>query len=421
MGSFVEHIRERGGLWQARVKHAAASGFGPDKASFTTYYTKIKADGVSFQAGLCELLISSVEERLTPINASVTVKLAPELEDKEVRTVVLNGFDLHAVGDADKLITLVLEVREPRNDGGTSIEFKIRGGFRVDCSSPECDTTVKDIRKGKKHTWPESLRKLYACLRLAYNKLPAQKAEHQEKDLWGSDDDFFKSPNHDQVLVPDVVPPLDEVVFYRLFVHYLIVAGERDHLNVKHGGLPDKKMEYEWDDWTELRHKDVKEQNIDIAGVEDYAGGVHAFKQIAMSFYRKSSKGGFIKWWRNAKAMHLLDWHIAITDGGILEPGKRGAIVDLLFKNWTRWMILSRPLYSLLAYRDAGHAQFDCRLTLLRFKECEKLKPGTFEGEIKWPSGKLISFESQGWPKFFVSLPSTDKRASKFKRVPLEK
>ena len=61
-------------------------------------------------------------------------------------------------------------------------------------------------------------------------------AKHQDKDLWGSDDAAFKTPNHDQVLVPDVVPPLDEVVFYRLFVQYLVVAGDGEHLNVEHGG-----------------------------------------------------------------------------------------------------------------------------------------------------------------------------------------
>ncbi len=426
MGSFVKHKRAKDGLWRACVVHAAASGSAPDKAGFTTFFTTIKATGVCFQAGCCELLISTVEEKLVPINASVTVELAPELLDKDVRTVVLNGFDLHAAGDADKLMTLVLEVTDPEAGDGTSIEFKIRGGFRVDCSSPECDAVIysdeNSIRERFEHRWTESLEELYKYLEKKYEKLPPQIATHQESDLWGSDDPYFKNPDHDQVLVSDVVPPLDEVVFYRLFVHYLIVAGEGQNLNVEHIDLPSRK-EYWWDMETELSLEDenVKAQTVEIAGDEGYKGGVLAFKQVAMSLHRDLSEGGGIKPWRHAKAMHLLAWHMAVTGGDISKAGKSTASVDLFFQNWKQGMTLTRIPLSLLAYRDAGCARFDCRLTLLQFKDCEDLTQDQHADEIDWPGGELFGRDANGKRRLIAQKPSTHERALKAKTVPLEK
>jgi hypothetical protein len=425
MGSFVEHKRAEDGLWRAFVAHAAASGSAADKGAFTTFYTKIKASGVSFQAGCCELLISTVEEKLVVINASVSVELAPELVGVDVRTVVLNGFDMHAAADADKLMTLVLEVTDPTETDGTSVEFKIRGGFRVDCSSPECDEVIRtdenSIRKRFDHKWTDSLEELYRHLERKYETLPPQIATHQGTDLWGSNDPAFKNPNHDQVLVSDVVPPLDEVVYYRLFVHYLIAAGEDQNLNVKLLDEPPSK-EYRWDMKTELNLEDenVKPQTVEIKGEEGYKGGVLAFKQVAMSLHRDLSEDGSIKPWRHAKAMHLLAWHMAVTDENGLETEKPAASVDLLFQNWKHGMTLTRIPLSLLSYRDAGRAGFGCRLTHLQFKDYETLAPDSYTDEIDWPGGELFGVDSSGKRKFLAPKPSTHERASKIKPVPLE-
>jgi hypothetical protein len=425
MGSFVEHKRAEDGSWWAFAGHAAASGSGPDKGAFTTFYTKIKASDVGFQAGCCELLISTVEEKLVAINASVSVELEPELVGKNVCTVVLNGFDMHAVGDADKLMTLVLEVTDPTQIDGTSVEFKIRGGFRVDCSSPECDEVIRtdenSIRERIDHKWTDSMEALYRHLERKYRALPPQIARHQETDLWGSDNPAFENPIYDQVLVSDVVPPLDEVVYYRLFVHYLIVAGEGQNLNIKLLDGPPSK-EYRWDMKTELDLEDasVKPQTVEIKGDEGYKGGVLAFKRVAMSLHRDLSEDGSIKPWRYAKAMHLLAWHMAVIDEYASEAEEFTASVDLLFQNWKRRMTLTRIPLSLLSYRDAGRAGFGCRLALLQFKDYETLAPDSYIDEIDWPGGELFGVDSRGKRKFLAPKPSHDERAFKAKPVSLE-
>jgi hypothetical protein len=216
------------------------------------------------------------------------------------------------------------------------------------------------------------------------------------------------------------MPPPHEPVYYRLLVHYLIVAGRDQNLHVENKGLQLSKQ-YSWDTKTELslKDEDVAEQDVESIGEEGFQAAVFAFKQVAMSLYRDQSKGGGILPFRNAKAMHLLAWHMAITPGEIAEMGKSTASVDLFFKNWKRGMRHWRRPLSLLSFRDAGQAHFGCRLTLLQFKDSQIPAPDRYSDEIDWLVGKLFGRDANGKIKLFAPCKSTHSQALKEKPIRL--
>ncbi|WEL16521.1 Uncharacterized protein SVXHr_0339 [Halorhabdus sp. SVX81] len=134
LGSYLEFD---GDDWEC--VHTAASGTGPDTARFCDLYTKVAGDGVAFQSHTESFEVEGDENVPITVSKSLTSDLESPLENRDTYEVLLNGFDIYAASDADKLQELSLHVDRPTpTDGRTSLDFDASVEFRGDCGTPEC-------------------------------------------------------------------------------------------------------------------------------------------------------------------------------------------------------------------------------------------------------------------------------------------
>ncbi|UCC63908.1 MAG: hypothetical protein JSV36_02275 [Anaerolineae bacterium] len=135
LGSYVEHRPGDDGGMRAVVGHTAASGTGRDTAHFAEFVTTVQAaQGVAFQPGEGETVVECQRGDLMPFVIRIDdLDLAPELQGRDVYTVVLNGFDLCALEHSEKIVTFDLDVTDPMvYDRGTKARFYIVGHLRFD-------------------------------------------------------------------------------------------------------------------------------------------------------------------------------------------------------------------------------------------------------------------------------------------------
>lgn len=119
--------------------HAAASGTGPDTAQFCDLYTLIEDPAVAFQSVTEPFDITGDENVTHTISRTRTVDLDSDLQGRDTIDVVLNGFDISASSDADKLQELTLSVGSPtESSDGMSLDVPVEVGFSGDCGTPEC-------------------------------------------------------------------------------------------------------------------------------------------------------------------------------------------------------------------------------------------------------------------------------------------
>lgn len=120
--------------------HTAASGSGSDTATFESSYTTVFADDVVFSHGMsaCELDAAAGEGE--PF--SCRLQGVAEVPKGAAVAVLLDGFEVRATDDADKLQRLAVSVGTPQVNG-TSATFDVRVGGLFDCDSLECDGTDK--------------------------------------------------------------------------------------------------------------------------------------------------------------------------------------------------------------------------------------------------------------------------------------
>lgn len=138
-GSYVRPARPDEGHDGWVLGHTAASGTGDDIVDFEDYYTGVNAPGVGFAAGTVVLPIDTTKTTPAVVNREVSLQVDTPYLDREQHAVLLNGVDLVAAGDANKLMSLDLRVSEPavRDDG--CLTFDLTCQFTADCNTPECD------------------------------------------------------------------------------------------------------------------------------------------------------------------------------------------------------------------------------------------------------------------------------------------
>jgi len=393
LGSYVEHTSRSGDACTATVVNTAASGTGPDRAVFSTVYSKIRAEGVGFQSGVCKIPLAATEETLKLLDEPVQIELGPALAGKENYVVLLNGFDLVADREADKLMTLALETSDPEVDSSRSrLSFHLRGGFRVDCSSPECDLFINALRDQYERLWARSVYMLDNAL-----------SQHDGGPVDGS--------------LPLEVRPLAaamrdsaEQVDYTLWVHYLVVAGNPGDLNVALSPLVEHRYEWGLRNREEINADDHGERQLTGPEVimgdssQSYAASTLAFKQVIVTLYRNPRGRGF-RFLQRSKAMHLLELNVTI--GHILETkaGRFGCTLELFFKNWARRMKATHLPQSAFAYRDAGSAQFGVQLALLQFRAAEVSEQQVHSGELGWEGGGKLALDERAVTASLLQFP----------------
>lgn len=149
MGDWVGDIDNSNGF-SANAYHSAASGIGPDRIEYKSFFTSIKtSDAVNFSTVNQEIRFQGIEGTVD----SQTIEISLEIPSTTITnaSVVLNGFDMYALpfgtdnllgdGDADKLFNFSLQtsnVTLQKEQQKTIITFDLHATLGADCTSPEC-------------------------------------------------------------------------------------------------------------------------------------------------------------------------------------------------------------------------------------------------------------------------------------------
>lgn len=140
LGSYVTPADDAGAeIDRWTVGHTAASGSGPDTATFSDYYTSLAAAGVWLTTATVRLDFDGPDTVPIIETARPSIPLPDEMQDRDKYAVLLNGFDLISDSDADKLIEFWLGIDSQPTDGsGGTADVELSGRITGDCSTPEC-------------------------------------------------------------------------------------------------------------------------------------------------------------------------------------------------------------------------------------------------------------------------------------------
>jgi hypothetical protein len=355
LGDWIEHVEGEGDQVEASVKHAAASGSGEDDATWKSFYTVLQGQKVHFHpvdpVNVGRIILGGEEEEEQSFAKEVRVKLPPEMEDREVYTVLLNGFDLASEKDADKLASFHLVATPPVWDSARrELVFHVVGGLNVDCDSAECDG------------YPN----LAAYLAMLATGVAAGMNPIASAAL---------------ALLPSLLGKLNIQTRYRLDVSALVICGDADTLHVTSATYD---RSFDWDTKTAIHRAGVGLLPVTVDGDEgshwmDSALGV---AQLSLEVTRE--RGLF----RPDTAMHFLQWETCIV------PVRRTrqqymADLHLFFRNWRQEdsPYMNEFEEAFLTHRDAGSAVVTIGVQLLQFAEAVTVAQGSHGGSIHWAGG----------------------------------
>ncbi len=416
LGSYVRPQTQSGTPVDPIVGHTAASGTGGDVAHFTEYVTPIEAPDVGIQMGCGETTVECIRAETTAFRIKVEdLALDPSLQGKDDLTAVINGFDLIAEQQADKLIAFDLEITDPIvYAGGTKARFNILGSLRFDCRTGECQLwpfrmemeKVGQRRRGEKRRSPspdETQRPSrgiprYQFLEKGVSWLKRQIAtftdlENVKEAVVGDDQDtlrrrLFRVVDRQfylSLLKWRIATP------YLLRVHYLILAGDDASMSVTESDYLENT--YDWDAVHEV-HRDVQGiRSIEVEGKPPDAFGLNtlAFTHLSLETQidHAFSADNPIQW---GQGMHLLEWNLAIRDIHTEDKCVR-ATLDLFYKCWSEAMNEIITLTTWGALRSAGRATVGVRLALLQLKQGSPATQIALPGKIRWPGGGMNAKE----------------------------
>jgi hypothetical protein len=351
LGSWIEHVSREGDSVTARAAHAAASGSGEDDAAWESFYSVVQADGVSCCDAEMSFVIDGREGSDQTFVREVREVLPAGMVNRDVYTVLLNGFDLVAEGDADKLASFHLFVTPPQwRADSRALVFSLAGGLNVDCDSAECDG--------------------YPSLGVFFAALTAS---------WATGVNPLAGAG--LALLPSLLQKLDVATRYRLTVRLLIVAGDADALHVTTAG---GSTSYDWDTTTAIQRRDAGVVRKTVVGdtSREWVDSVPGVSQLSLDVRRE--RGLF----RPDSAMHLLQWDAAVRPVE-RTPTQCTADLHIFFRNW---MEAASPYMSglegaLLTHRDAGAASLTLGVTLLQFGRACAIVEDSRSGLIHWDGG----------------------------------
>jgi hypothetical protein len=412
LGSYVRHPAASDGGQPPIVGHTAASGTGGDVAHFTEYVTPIRAPDVGIQAGYGETTVECIRAETNPFRIKIKdLPLDPELQGKDDLVAVINGFDLIAEQQADKLIAFDLEITDPTvYAGGTKVRFDVLGSLRFDCRTGECQLwpfrleaqKVGRRRKGERARakppdetqHPSRGIPRYQFLETSVSWLKRQIAkftdlENVKEAVVGDDQDtlrrrLFRVADRQfylSMLKWRIATP------YILRVHYLILAGDEAAMRVTEPDYVENT--YSWDVEHEIHAEEQGTQSLEVKGEPPDAFGLNtlAFTHLSLETQidHAFSADNPIQW---GQGMHLLEWNFAIRDIRP-EDGYVSATMDLFYKCWSEAMNEVITLTTWGALRSAGQATVGARLLLLQLKHGASATQLALPGEITWPGGGI--------------------------------
>lgn len=126
-------------IYQDSVFTSAATGIGKDSASFNTHYIVIPDKNIEYKEFKIERLIEAKENQLIQIQIDTILPI-----DYHHSIFYINGFELIALNDADKLQLMELEVKMIKGNNDTT-HLRINYNFIFNCQSLECDWINNEV------------------------------------------------------------------------------------------------------------------------------------------------------------------------------------------------------------------------------------------------------------------------------------
>jgi hypothetical protein len=421
-GSYVSYPEDQSNGPEAVVGHTAASGTGADVAHFSEFVTGVQAEGVAVQPGQGETLVECLRGATTPFRMKIELDLEPELAGKDNFTVIINGFDLYADAHSAKIVSFDLEITDPTLYAkGAKLRFNILGSLCFDCRSPECqlwpfrleveDLNRQGTRPEKAETAPPTPPRKRGIPRRrvekAANWLKRQlvtitNLDEVKRSVIGEDQD---SPRRRLFRI------VNKRFYLRLFklrlptpyvlrVHYLIIAGDADALQVTESDMFENS--YAWDLENEIHQEELGIQSIEVEGdnPQGYQANILAFKHVSLELTldEKLGTSNPVQW---GKGIHFLEWSVAVRDTQIAN-GRVTAKLDMFYKCWSEAMNELITITTWGAFRAAGRARHAARLSLLQFKHASASQPLEMAGQIHWP-GRGLSAKQH--PRAYFERP----------------
>lgn len=119
--------------------HTAASGMGADSAFFTSHYSSITSQNTYFKEGVVNIKIYGKEKQLLTKNVEIALPASEELKNQDQYITLLNGFDLQAIGHADKVQLLRIAIEDAYYASAVNeVRFNVKVSIVVNCQSFEC-------------------------------------------------------------------------------------------------------------------------------------------------------------------------------------------------------------------------------------------------------------------------------------------
>lgn len=122
---------------RARIISTAASGTGTDRARLESHHALVVARGVRASSAAKEVLLQGPEGRALESRTEIRVPLTADAARQPLQVALLSGFDVAAMGSADKLQRFAIQV-DPPQVGEDEARVPVTIAGRFDCNSAEC-------------------------------------------------------------------------------------------------------------------------------------------------------------------------------------------------------------------------------------------------------------------------------------------
>lgn len=124
--------------------HWSASGFGADSTRFTSHYSFVQSPSTYFQEGVVNIKLNGREKELITKEVQVSIPATSDMSNCENFTTLLNGFDIQAVGRADKIQLLRISIEDASYAPAVNeLHFTVHIALVANCQSLECSRFVQ--------------------------------------------------------------------------------------------------------------------------------------------------------------------------------------------------------------------------------------------------------------------------------------
>lgn len=357
LGSYVQRTDESDPGW--KTVHTAASGTGPDTAQFCDLYTVVDSPDVAFEATQAKLRLEGQEATSISASESVELSLDDEMAGLEEYAVVLNGFDIVAESDADKLMSLSVSVSEPTVPGDGTLSFGIDVTFEGDCGTPECSDPSVDytcyvftlVVGGDRDAFrPGPNTSASASYDWDLNTEPDRRANGVSRDQVAASDLWGADGVQSTVGITDLSVDLTKTGGPVTTDVITTVADLLDDLELE----PHAKAMH----FLEL---DLSIENVDTE---------NGFETEFLTFYKN--------WTEGMKQLVPDDF---LQDSTSLLPGDVQSAVE----DDAQLSIHDLVDASIWAHRNAGEAAIELTGTVLQFQGADRVESNVVPGSIEWP------------------------------------